>query len=757
MGAMNDSDVRERPGRTRRTDGSLFDLTMSKLLPPLVRPGTVRRTSLLDRLANGDPRRIVSMVAPPGYGKTTFLSQWAGHSDLAFAWVSVDERDNDPKVLLTYIAEALDAVEPVGEAVFDALASPGSSVAGSVVPRLGSAFMSMNARVVLVLDDVHLLHNRECRSALSVLADHVPDGSRLVLAGRDKPPLRVARLRAEGRILEIGAADLSLTPGEAAALLRGAGLELGADEVVELHQRTEGWPTGLYLAALYLREGGSLPGAAISFGGDDRLVSQYIESELLARISQRQRVFLTRTAVLDRMSAPLCEAVLEVPGSAETLDELARSNLLLVPVDRRGQWYRYHHLFRDMLLGELRRQEPSLIPVLHRRAAEWFERNGLPEEALEHSMSAADVDMAARLVEQLWLVAYRQARVTTVERWLQWLEDRSGMDRHPMVAVLALFLAMQMGRSAEAERWADLVDRWPGRDAAQPGDRYAAAWAVLLQAILCRRGVEQMRADADEAARRFAEEHIVESAPALLQGLARVLSGDLEGGDAFFQTVLSVGEETSTPETVAVALGERSLLAMARGEWSRAEILAEQAGAVLRRAKFEGVLACAVQARAAVHRGDITAARQHLLNAQLVRPTLTYAIPHLAVQARIELARAHLGLADITGARTLMREIDEVLRRRPALGNLVGEAQALRAQLASERGSIIPGASALTAAELRVLPMLATHLSFPEIGAEMFLSPHTVKSQAMSIYRKLEASSRSQAVARSRQLGLLEG
>jgi LuxR family transcriptional regulator, maltose regulon positive regulatory protein len=754
---MNDSDVRERPGRTHRAGGSLFDLTASKLLPPLVRPGTVRRPSLLDRLANGDPRRIVSMVAPPGYGKTTLLSQWAGRSDLAFAWVSVDERDNDPKVLLTYVAEALDAVEPVGEAVFDALASPGSSVAGSVVPRLGSAFMSMSARMVLVLDDVHLLHNRECRSALSVLADHVPDGSRLVLAGRDNPPLRVARLRAEGRILEIGAADLSLTPGEAAALLRGTGLELGADEVAELHQRTEGWPTGLYLAALYLREGGSLPGAAISFGGDDRLVSQYIESELLARISQRQRVFLTRTAVLDRMSAPLCETVLEVPGSGETLDELARSNLLLVPMDRRGQWYRYHHLFRDMLLGELRRQEPSLIPILHRRAAEWFERNGRLEEALEHSMSAADVDMAARLVEQLWLVAYRQARVTTVERWLQWLEDRSGMERHPMVSVLALFLATQMGRSAEVERWADLVDRWPCRDAAEPSDRYAAAWAVLLQAILCRRGVEQMRADADEAARRFAEEHIVESAPALFQGLARVLSGDLEGGDAFFQTVLSVEEETNTPETVAVALGERSLLAMARGEWSRAEILAEQAGAILRRAKFEGVLACAVQARAAVHRGDIPAARQHLVNAQRVRPTLTHAIPHLAVQARIELARAHLGLADITGARTLMREIDEVLRRRPALGNLVGEAQVLRAQLASERGSIIPGASALTAAELRVLPMLATHLSFPEIGAEMFLSPNTVKSQAMSIYRKLEASSRSQAVARSRELGLLEG
>jgi LuxR family transcriptional regulator, maltose regulon positive regulatory protein len=754
---MDDTGVRERPVPTLRAGGSPFDLTVSKLLRPLVRPGTIRRVSLLDRLAGGDPRRIVSVVAPPGYGKTTLLAQWAERGDPDFAWVSLDERDNDPKVLLTYVAEALDAIEPVGGRVFHALASPGSSVPGSVVPRLGSAFASMTTPVVLVLDDVHLLRTTECRAALSVLADHVPTGSRLVLAGRAEPPLRVARLRAEGRILEIGPADLSLTCAEAGALLRGAGLELGADVVAELHRRTEGWPVGLYLAALYLREGGSLPDAASSFGGDDRLVSEYVEAEFLARIPQRQRVFLTRTAVLARMSGSLCETVLERPGSAAVLAELAQSNLLLVPLDRRGQWYRYHHLFRDMLLAELRRQEPALVPVLHRRAAQWFERNGLPEEALEHSMAAEDIDMAARLVEQLWLATYRQARVTTVERWLRWLQDRGEMERRPIVAVLALFLATQLGRSAEAERWADVLDCWPYRDAAQPGDRHAAAWAVMMRAISCRWGVEQMRADADEAARRFAQEHIVESAPVLYQGLARVLSGDPDGGDAYFEAVLGAREEISTPETVAVALGERSLLAMARGQWDRAGTLADQAGAVLRRAKFEGVLACAVQARAAVHRGDIAGARQHLTDAQRVRPTLTYAMPHLAVQARIELARAHLGLADIAAARTLMREVDEVLRRRPALGNLVGEARALRARLSGEHTPSAPGASALTAAELRVLPMLATHLSFPEIGAEMFLSPNTIKSQAMSIYRKLDASSRSQAVARSRELGLLEG
>ena len=230
-----------RPGRPGRADGPVFDLLASKLLRPLLRPGTVRRLQLIERLARGEPCPIVSLVAPPGYGKTTLLSQWAERNGRAFAWVSVDEGDNDPKVLLTYVAEALDAVEPIDGRVFDALASPGSSVPGSVVPRLGSAFSSMTSPVVLVLDDVHTLHNPECRAALSVLADHVPGGSRLALAGRDGPPLRVARLRAEGRLLEIGPEDLSLTCDEASSLLRNAEVALGEDEVAGLHRRTEAY------------------------------------------------------------------------------------------------------------------------------------------------------------------------------------------------------------------------------------------------------------------------------------------------------------------------------------------------------------------------------------------------------------------------------------------------------------------------------------------------------------------------------------
>ncbi|HYX59301.1 MAG TPA: LuxR C-terminal-related transcriptional regulator [Streptosporangiaceae bacterium] len=752
---MGSTEMRERPGWTPRATGPGFDLMASKLRRPAPRPGAVSRSSLIGQLTRDDSRPIVSVAAPPGYGKTTLLSQWAEHDGRAIAWVSVDERDNDPKVLLSYVAEALDMVEPVGERVFEALASRVSSVPGSVVPRLGSAFWSMSTPVMLILDDVHLLRNAESRDALSVLADHVPPGSRLVLAGRDEPPLRIARLRAEGRILEIGPGDLSLSREDATALLRDAGLALAEDEIAELHRRTEGWPAGLYLAALYLREGGSLGTAAVSFGGDDRLVSQYMEAEFLARISVRHREFLTRTAVLERMSGALCEAVLEVPGSAATLAELSRSNLLLVPLDRRGVWYRYHHLFRDMLLTELERHEPGLLSMLRGRAARWCLENGRPEEALGYFMAAEDVDGVVRLVEQLALPAFRQARLTTIQRWFAWLDGRDGIEGHPMAAIWGSLLAVQVGRPAEAERWAGVVDRWQQRGEA--GDPGTEGWAAVLRTLMCPLGVTQMLADADQAVQRFAAAGIAPPIAATCRGIALLLSGDFDGADASLAEATSEGAEAGAPDVIATAWCERSLLAIARNDWTSAEAFAARADLVMRGAGMEDMLVCAVQARVALHGGDVAAARRELVRAQRLRPFLTYVQPHLAVQARLELARAQFALADMAGARTLMREIDEILKRRPDLGTLVGEARALRARLSAEHAPAAPSASSLTAAELRVLPMLATHLSFPEIGAEMFLSPHTVKSQAMSIYRKLGASSRNQAVTRSRELGLLEG
>jgi LuxR family maltose regulon positive regulatory protein len=588
----------------------------------------------------------------------------------------------------------------------------------------------------------------------------VPGGSRLVLAGRAEPPLRIARLRAEGKVLEVGPGDLSLTREEAFLLLRNVDLTLSEDDVAELHRRTEGWPAGLYFAALYLKEGGPFGSAAVSFGGDDRLVSEYLESEFLARISRRHRTFLTRTAVLKRMCGPLCDAVLDMSGSTPALADLERSNLLLVPLDGRGDWYRYRHLFRDMLLAELHRQEPGLVPVLQRRAAQWYERNREPEEALEYWMKAGEVDSAARLVGALAFLSYQRGRIATVERWLGWLEDRAAMESYPAIAVLAAVFCALTGKPAQAERWADVAGRAAAATSLPDGSPSIEPWLALIRALLCRDGVEQMRADAELAARTMAPGSFWRITAMMYRAAAHLMAGDLDRADVLFGDVVAEGQAAGIMFGPCIALAERSLLAIVSSDWDLGRRYLSEARSLARGGNLEDyppvTILYAVAARLALHEADRPRAEAELARAQRLRLGLTYAVPHMAVQARIELARCHLELFDLGAARTLLREAEEILVRRPRLGVFVRQAADLRAELSRARGSSALGASALTTAELRLLPMLSTHLSFREIAEEMFLSRHTVKAEAMSIYRKLGASSRSQAVGRARELALLD-
>ena len=447
-------------------------------------------------------------------------------------------------------------------------------------------------------------------------------------------------------------------------------------------------------------------------------------------------------------------------GPREILADLERSNLLLVPLDRRGQWYRYHHLFRDMLLAELHRLEPGLIPVLHRRAAQWHERNGEPAEALEYWMKAGEADSAARLVGTLAFPAYQQGRVATAERWFGWLDDHAPRGTYPAVAVLAAMMSAVTGKPGQAELWAEVAER--GAAASLPdGSPTIEPWLALLRALLCRRGVDQMRADAELAARTLGAGSFWRTAATLYLGVAHLMAGDADRADVLFQDAAAAGQAGGASIGACVALAERSLLAIGRGAWEAAERHLSQARSLARDANLEDyppvTILHAAAARIALHQHDRPRAIAELTRAQRLRPGLTYALPYLAVQARIELARCHLALADVAAARILLQEAEEVLTRHPGLGVFAGQAGDLRAELSSARGSSAPGASALTAAELRLLPMLPTHLSFPQIGEEMFLSPNTVKSHAVSIYRKLGATSRSQAVTRSRELGLLEG
>ena len=741
--------------RRATTIGPAIDLLTSKLSAPRSRLNTVSRPRLIKRLRDAEGAPIVTVVAPAGYGKTTLLAEWAEQNGTAFAWVSVDEQDNDPKLLLTYIAAALDGVTPIDPAVFDALSSPGSSVAGVVTPRLCRAFASMPRPVVLVLDDVHVVHNRECQAAITALTDAVPPGSRLAIAARHEPPIRLARLRAADRVLEIGPEDLTLDADAAGVLLRDAGAELSDSDVTVLHEKTEGWPVALYLAALAIRSGSSVRTTAAAFGGDDLFVSDYVSFEILSSLPAKEIQFLKQSAVLNRMSGPLCDEALQTRGAAELLARMQRSNQLIVPLDHHGEWFRYHHLFREMLLAELERSEPDRATEIRRRASAWFEQRGDLEAALEYSMAAGDEDSAARLIGALAIPVHRVGRISTLDIWCGWLRDRGRLDRYPFVTVLAAWVYALMGNAAEAEWWAEDAER---ETPAADEDPMTAGLRLILQTVMCRHGVETMMAGAEASVQGFGR---VLGTPYLLKGIALILAGDPETADRVLEESVEVNREIGATLDQVLSWAERSVLAIQRGDWDDAGRYAREARSVSRESHLEeypiSALAYGASAHVAVHDGDVEAARRYLVHAQRLRGNLTYALPHIAVQARLELARAYLGLGEVAGARTLLREIDGLLRRRPGLGTLVDETEALRGQLALQTGAAAGGFQTLTAAELRLLPLLSTHFSFREIGETLYVSPHTVKSQACSIYRKLGVSSRSEAIRSARDIGLLEG
>ena len=345
----------------------------------------------------------------------------------------------------------------------------------------------MDEDLVLVLDDLHLLDNPASLDAIEALTRHVSEGSQMALSARGRPALPLAAVRARGLALEIGPDDLRMDEAEARRLLSAGGLDLADDEIAELTEHAEGWPAGLYLAALSIRARGLRAKSATTFSGSDRLVSDYLRSELLAHLPADDVRFLTRTAVLERMSGPLCDAVLEQSGSAEILESLARSNLFVVPLDAHGEWYRYHHLFQEMLRADLARAEPDLEHSLLARATEWCEANGHPETAIGYAQQACDVDRVARLVERCALSAYQSGRVTTSEGWLHWLEHHGAFERNALVAVIGGVIATAQGRPEQAERLADAAEHAYDRTLPD-GSPTTLAWLCILRAQRCPRG-----------------------------------------------------------------------------------------------------------------------------------------------------------------------------------------------------------------------------------------------------------------------------
>jgi LuxR family transcriptional regulator, maltose regulon positive regulatory protein len=740
-----------------RVSAPAFDLLESKLRPPRRRGRTVPRAQLIDRLERAHATPTVVVSAGAGWGKTTLLAQWAARSRRPFAWISVDERDNDPIVLLSYVAVALDRIARLDASVFEALASPGVSVEATIVPRLSAALTRVEHESVLALDDLHRIDDARCFDAIAALATHLPDGLQLAVATRGRSGVPVEVMRAEGLTLEIGADELRLGPSEARQLLRAAGVKSTAERISELVGRTEGWPAGLHLAAQTLKARGAPVDGTLALSGDDPLVADYLRTEVLAHLSRQELRFLTSTSILDRLSGPLCDAVLEQHGSAAMLEALADANVFVVPLDATRESYRYQRLPRELLRSALNRLAPERGFELRARAIDWCEANGEPEDAIAYAQAAGDVDRVARLVGRYALHFYCSGRVAAVERWFDWLEARGALEYHATLAVLDALLATSRGRSATANRLAELADH-TGEDGELPdGSASIESWRMLLRAQRCPQGVAAMRADAEFAVRTLARTSSHRPIALMLLGIATLLQGDVDEADDLLSDVVEEGIELHTPHTAAVALAERAAIAIEREAWAGAEELVDRSIALVQRTHTDAyptsAFVYAIAARIVQHRGDARGAGELLARAQSLRLRLTHALPYLAVQTRLELARAHLARADSGEAGTVCREIDALLCRQPELGVLRGQADELRTSLETIRAEA-PASSTLTTAELRVLPYLETHLSFREIGQRLYVSPHTVKSHAMTIYRKLSVTSRGEAVERAHELGL---
>ena len=735
---------------------SPYPLVESKLRPPAPRHTTIERPRLADLLLDESGPRIVTMIAPPGYGKTTLLAQWLASDSRPVAWLSLDELDNDPAVLLSYLAASLNRIGPIDDAIRTGISAPRQRILATAVPRLASELHRWARPAVLMIDDAHHLTDRTSLDALTGLLDHLPPGFRVAIAARSEPDLPLARIRASGDLLEIGREQLALREDEVVALLVADGHGVTREEVEDLLERTEGWAAGIHLAALAWDRARPRSGATTAVSGRDRFIADYLRSEFERDLVQGDIALLTRTAILETLTASVAEAVSGVGDAGRRLDDLARRNLLIQDLGGAQTTYRYHNLLRDFLLGELDRREPNARADLHRRAAAWYAEQRDPEHAIEHATASGDVGLAARLVAGAFLPTFYGGRPATADRWIRSFST-AALEDHPPLAVLAAWMHVLNGRADEADLVADIAERTTFDGT--PGDGAASfeSQRAMLRSIMARRGPADMLANAELAVAAEGVDSPWRANALYLLGSARLALGQVEAADAALGEAMVAGARTGSTHLAASA--RRASLAAARGDWATAEGYLRESREQMASAHMEEYLQAlsvrAVGARIAIHRGDLAQGRDDLVRAQVVRPLASHAAPWYAVDALLEIARAYLALSDPAGAQVALREAEQVVRRRPALGVVTTELVAMRRRL-GEAATTLAGSSTLTRAELRLLPLLPTYLSFQEIADRLYVSRNTVKTQAMSIYGKLQASSRGEAVERAVELGLLE-
>ena len=722
----------------------------------------IGRESLVARLSDAPGARLALIRAPAGWGKSTLLSQWrsAEQGRRGFAWVTLDSADSDPIRFWGYALEALRSVAPdVGSRSMALLRAPGVDLVSEMLPVLIGELDAFGRPLVLALDDYHQLEGDAVHAGMRRLLDYLPDHVCVAIATRTEPPLQVPRLRARGQLVEVDAEELRFSRTEAAVLLNDLlGLGLAGEDVAALHQRAEGWPAAVYLAGLSLRNRGDRHKFIVRFAGDDRHIVDYLGEEVLADLDPGTRELLLRTSILERVNGPLGDAVADTTGSARTLETLARSNLFVVPLDDRRDWYRYHHLFRACLNAELRLESADLIPELHRRASRWFQGTGEVTQAINHAIAGQDFPAASELLAAHWNEVVSMGGLRTVEMWLMALPEHVVLED----ARLCLARAWTSFASGALEEVLPCLEN--AEAAPVPGPLLDGTTSVASGAATLRASYWLRMGDFGKTV-SYAREAL-----ALERGPWRAISANCLG-TAFYwldqtaqarqqlEATIEVGREL-VPLVALFAVGLLALMDCERQDWNA---VSRRLRAAHQMIEGDGLgeywMTAGVELAgglASEQRGDLAGAEM-----AMARSLVLYRrgqAPVETANALLHLARVHVREGQDAVARDEIDEAAMLIRSCPDPGpriqRLLSETR-WRTPTAARGMSPPTGLDELSEGELRVLRLLASNLTQREIGAELYLSLNTIKSHTRSIFRKLGASTREQAVARARELELI--
>jgi LuxR family transcriptional regulator, maltose regulon positive regulatory protein len=731
----------------------------------LPRPEHVVRRRLLDLLRDALDFKLTVISAPTGDGKTTLLAHWRciEEADVPFAWVSLDEQDNDPTRLWRHIVEALRRVVPedenFGADVLVGMGAVRERFVETTLPMLINELAELPHRAVLVLDDYQFVTEEDVHESVAFFMEHLPENVHLVISSRSDPPLPLARLRARGEMNEIRTEQLAFSEEEADCLLNEKmGLDIAPDDVGVLLERTEGWPAGIYLASLSLRNKEDKHVFIESFRGSNRYIVGLLGEEVLAFLSEDVRQFLLRTSILRRLTGPLCDAVTGREGSASLLRELAHSNLFVVSLDEQDEWYRYHHLFSELLLYQLKSSRPDLEPILRRRASTWLEDAGLFEGAVRQAFEAGDYELAGLLIARHWRGYVFSGQTVTVQRWLGRLPDEK-ITHDAALALVRAWICALGGQREECARFVGLAESLPYEGPLPDGTSSVESGVAILRASFGYGGVQA----GVEAARLAAELEPVESSPwaamtrfALGSGL--YLSGNLARAQEPLEEALAwTGDNERLVRMVTLSF--LSFVATDKGHLQEAESRAREARALVESLQPHRIpqtsLASLALGRALAERGNLEEAQEELESALAARRRLSGLSPWPTLIGLLALAQVRAARGDRAEARAALAEGRIILEDSPDAGVFPGllERQERKLRARKSREGQLDGE--LTEREFDVLRLLGGELSTRQMAQNLYVAPSTVRTQIKSIYRKLGVSSRQQAVEEAVARGLL--